>query len=115
LNERQQRDRRTRPRFDVVGELWGSLETPTTLAIQNIGRGGALLESPVALPVDSIHRVMLAAEGEQIETLIRVRHSKPIAGAAGDPEGYFIGVEFLALSRRAATIVDGLIQGERES
>ena len=105
------RDRRIRPRFDVVGELWGRLETVTTLHVQNIGRGGALLESPMALPLDSVHRVVIAIGEEQTQTEIRVRHTRRVS-APGDPQTYLIGVEFLGLSGRASQVVDQWIAGQ---
>jgi hypothetical protein len=110
LNHPPHRDRRTRPRFDVVGELWGRLEAPTSLAVQNIGRGGALLESPVALLVGSVHRVVLGFPGEQTDTVIRVRHTTAVTGVAA-ARPYLIGVEFLELSQGIATIVDRWIEG----
>ena len=35
-------DRRVRPRFEIVGELWGTLETVLRLPLRNVGIGGAL-------------------------------------------------------------------------
>ena len=44
-------DRRIRPRFDIVGDLWGSLETVLRLPLRNVSRGGALIHSHVPLAV----------------------------------------------------------------
>ena len=48
-------DRRIRPRFDIVGDLWGTLETVLQLPLRNVGRGGALIHSHVPLPSHSVH------------------------------------------------------------
>ena len=42
-------DRRGRPRFEIVGELRGTLDTVIGLPLVDIGKSGALVESPVAL------------------------------------------------------------------
>src|SRR5262245_42317214 len=57
-------DRRGKPRFEIVGDLWGSLDTSTTLTLKNLGRGGALIESPLPLAPDSTHWVTALADGQ---------------------------------------------------
>ena len=57
-------DRRGKPRFEIVGDLWGSIDTSTTLTLRNLGRGGALLDSPLPLAPDSIHWVTALADGQ---------------------------------------------------
>ena len=44
-------DRRIRPRFDIVGDLLGTLETVLRLPLRNVGRRGALIHSHVPLPI----------------------------------------------------------------
>ena len=48
--ERRLGDRRGRPRFEIVGELWGTLDTALSMPLLNVGRGGALVRSTVPLP-----------------------------------------------------------------
>jgi hypothetical protein len=38
-------DRRGRARFEIVGQLWGALESVQPLVLHTLSRGGALLES----------------------------------------------------------------------
>jgi hypothetical protein len=59
-------DRRIRPRFDIVGDLWGSLETVLRLPLRNVSRGGALIHSHVPLPPQSVHRIALQADGQEL-------------------------------------------------
>jgi hypothetical protein len=86
-------DRRAKPRFEIVGDLWGSVDVNTLLTIRNLGRGGALVESPMPLPLDSVHAVRAVADGESHPLTIRVRHSTD-----ADDRGrrtYLLGLEFL--------------------
>ena len=89
-------DRRDKARFDVVGELWGRIDMTVPVLVQNICRGGALLDSPSLLARNSVHRVSILADGQRHFVQIRVRHSGPKSGAVG-PQRYSIGVEFLSL------------------
>lgn len=90
-------DRRGKPRFEIVGDLWGSIDTTTSIDVQNLGRGGALLESPLPLTQDSVHWVTALADGEPHMVQIRVCHSRPAPGKAGAAR-FLIGVEFVRLS-----------------
>lgn len=88
-------DRRNRPRFDIVGDLWGTLETVLRLPLQNIGRRGALIHSHVPLPLESVHRLTFQSDGQDLSTDVRVRHVVPQVSADGE-RTYLIGVEFMA-------------------
>lgn len=90
-------DRRSKPRFEIVGDLWGDVDTKTSMQVKNLGRFGALLESPLPLAADSVHWVTTMAAGQPHLVQIRVRHSAPAPPAEGRPR-YLIGVEFLKLS-----------------
>jgi hypothetical protein len=89
-------DRRGRPRYDIVGDLWGTLETVIRLPLRNVGPGGALIESHVPLPAESIHRLTFLCNGQDASTQVRVRHVKPMPTVTGD-RTYLIGVEFLTV------------------
>ena len=90
-------DRRSKPRFEIVGDLWGSIDATASLLVQNLGRGGALLESPLPLAPESVHWVTALAEDQPHLVQIRVRHSRAVALPAGPPR-FLIGVEFVTLS-----------------
>jgi hypothetical protein len=83
-------DRREQARLEVVGALWGSLETHTRALAVNISEDGALLLSPISLSPNTIHTVETNRDGHVVTIEVRVRHSRPT------PEGMFqVGVEFL--------------------
>jgi c-di-GMP-binding flagellar brake protein YcgR len=88
-------DRRSRPRFDIVGDLWGTLETVLRLPLRNVGRGGALIHSHVALPLESVHRLTFVSDGRDLSTQVRVRHVEQDMSADGE-RTYLIGVEFIS-------------------
>ena len=89
-------DRRLRPRFEIVGELWGTLDVALRLAMKNVGIGGALFESQIPLATESIHRLIWQADRETV-VQVRVRHVRPIESTDGE-RVYLIGIEFLSLN-----------------
>ncbi len=108
-------DRRTRPRFDIVGDLWGTLETVLRLPLKNVGRGGALIHSHVPLPLESVHRLTFLSEGQDVSTQVRVRHVDTNVSADGE-RTYLVGVEFIsATPALQAQIERWLIAGEGEA
>jgi hypothetical protein len=100
-------DRRGRPRFEFVGQLWGSLETIEPLRLRNLGRGGALLEARFALQVDTTHRLRIASADQTSDLQARVRHVS-LEPEAGRPR-YLIGLEFLTLPPAAVAHLERLI------
>jgi hypothetical protein len=98
-------DRRARPRFEVVGPLWGSLEAVEPVPLRNVGQGGVLLEARFSLPVDTVHRLRLASDGRTSDLQARVRH----VTTNHVDRHYLIGLEFLPLSPGAADHLDRVI------
>lgn len=90
-------DRRNRPRFDVVGELFGTLETVLQLPLRNVGLGGGLFESHVPLVPESIHRLAWRCGDRDTAVQVRVRHVRSNVSADGE-RSYLIGIEFLTLN-----------------
>lgn len=98
-------DRRGRPRFDIVGELPGSLETVLRLPLENISPGGALIQSHVALPAESVHTLRLIAAGEAFTTQVRVKHVKSVTTSDGE-RTFLLGVEFVAAHPALLGMID---------
>lgn len=90
-------DRRSKPRFEIVGDLWGSIDATASMLVQNLGRGGALLESPLPLAPDSVHWVTAMADNQPHLVQIRIRHTTSVVTPSGRAR-FLIGVEFLKLS-----------------
>ena len=96
-------DRRLKSRFEIVGDLWGTMEATATLVVRNLGPRGALLESPVALAPDSVHWVHALIDGEPQPLRFRVRHAAGQVPAGGR---YLIGVEFVVVNAQTQAFID---------
>lgn len=101
-------DRRGRARFEIVGQLWGSLESLEPLRLVNLSRGGALLETRLPLVRDSIQRLRLGLQGQTLDVQARVCH---VATLSPGPNGerYLVGIEFLALPGAVLEHIDRLV------
>ncbi|MEO5895018.1 MAG: PilZ domain-containing protein [Vicinamibacterales bacterium] len=94
--QRRLGDRRVRPRFEIVGDLWGTLDTVVGMPLLNVGVGGVLVHSPVPLTPQSVHHVAVSCDGQQTPTSVQVRHVRPVTGTDGR-DFYLIGLEFLTM------------------
>jgi hypothetical protein len=103
--KRRSADRRVRPRFEIVGELWGTMETVLRLPLRNVSRGGALIHSHVPLPSHSVHRLAFDAGGQSLSVPVRVSHVDPQVSADGE-QTYLIGVQFLSVQPALLALVE---------
>ena len=87
-------DRRGRLRFELVGELAAALKTVEVLTVRDISWRGALVESAVSLPIESVQTLRFVSGDVMSEVTARVRHVTRADAAA---ETYRIGFEFLDL------------------
>jgi hypothetical protein len=101
-------DRRGDLRFEIIGQLWGSLDTVEPLPLRNVGRGGALVESRLPLAADSTHGIRLAYNARTTTIQARVCHVTPIVSPDG-AERYLIGLEFLEPEPVALEQIDNLV------
>lgn len=90
-------DRRQKARFDIVGELTGTLDAAVVMPIRDVGRGGAQIESSVQLPPGSVHWTTFSGDGVDTAVQVRVRHVKPVTGPGGE-QRFLLGVEFVSPS-----------------
>jgi hypothetical protein len=98
-------DRRLRPRFDVVGQLAGTLDASISMGLRDVGRGGAQVESAVQLVSGSVHRAMFTCDGIEAAVQVVVRHVKPIFSSSGE-QRFLIGVEFISPSPAVLEIIE---------
>jgi hypothetical protein len=98
-------DRRQRPRFDVVGQLAGTLDAAVSMALRDVGRGGAQVESVVQLAVGSMHRATLNCDGIEAAVQVCVRHVKPVLSSTGE-QRYLIGLEFVSPSPAVLELIE---------
>ena len=83
-------------RLDVVGDLWGTLETRRWTPIVDLNETGALLRSPMPLPPNSLHSVEITREDDPLTTKVRVCHLRP-----GPLGSFLVGVQFFVSGRNA--------------
>lgn len=102
-------DRRRSTRFEIVGELWGSLQVLEPLRVCNLGREGALIESAAPLPVGSNQPVRLLRGTEITEIRASVRHLSAVPGEGGGLR-YRVGLEFLGVGDEAASAIERFME-----
>ena len=105
-------DRRFATRFEIVGELWGSVQAIEPLHVFNLSHGGALVESIAPLAAGSIQPIRLSRGSETAEVRAAVRHVSPLHPQGGGRR-YRVGLEFVDLDERAAGWIDGFIEEHR--
>ena len=98
-------DRRVRPRFDILGDLWGTLETVVRPYVMNVSRGGALLRSHMPLPVQSVLNLEFQENGQSHPVQVRVSHVDSELAADGE-RSYLIGVQFLSASPALQSVIE---------
>ena len=104
---RRLRDRRGRPRFDIVGDLLGTLETVLPLPLMNISPGGALIHSHVSLPTDSVHTLSLNSNGKSFTTQVRVKRVTDVTSGDGE-RTFLVGLEFIAPNPALLGVLEAL-------
>ena len=94
--QRRLGDRRGRPRFEILGDLCGALDTTVEMVLLDVGKTGALVRSPVPLVSQSVHHVVVNCGGQPTATRVRVQHARQVIGP--DTHAcYLIGLEFLSM------------------
>jgi hypothetical protein len=101
-------DRRLATRFEIVGELWGSVQALESLQVCNLAREGALVESIAPLPVGSTLAVRLIRGANTTELRATVRHLSPVP-LAGGGRHYLVGLEFTNLNEQAAAWIEHML------
>jgi hypothetical protein len=102
-------DRRNRVRYEIVGQLWGSLETFEPMELHNISQGGALVESRVPLTPDSVQRLRLTAQDQLLDLQARVAHVHQRQDVTA-PENYLVGMQFLGLPAPAVEYISAVVE-----
>jgi hypothetical protein len=106
-------DRRVATRFEILGELWGSVQALEPLRICNLAPEGALVESFAPLPVGSIQPIRLVQGAHTTEVRAAVRHLSPVHQPGGGRR-YRVGLEFLNVDEQAARWIGSLMDEHRQ-
>jgi hypothetical protein len=106
-------DRRCTTRFEIVGELWGSVQALEPVRVCNLAPEGALVESPTPLPVGSVQPVRLVRGTEITEVRGTVRHLSPVPAGDGGVR-YRVGLRFLNVGDEAAGAIGRFMDENRD-
>ena len=100
-------DRRGELRFEIIGQLWGSLEAVQDLPLRNLARGGALVEAKQPIGSDAVRSVRLVFGTHVSDVQVKVRHVTPEPN--GEGQRYLIGLEFIEPSASALEQIDRIV------
>jgi hypothetical protein len=103
-------------RLQILGELHGEVMLFEPMAIKEISRGGAQVETAFSLQLDSLHELRLTLGDRSIVVKGRVVHCS-ISDVDQELVTYRSGVEFIELSDRVysviAEFIDAIKDGRR--
>jgi hypothetical protein len=100
---------RKAPRLEIYGGLPGEVMVYQPLAIKEISRGGALIETSVPLQVDSLHGLRLSLGDTSIVVKGRIVHSR-ICDVEQGGVVYRVGIEFIEPSDHVLEAIDEFMQ-----
>ena len=106
-------DRRVAARFEVVGELWGSMQALQPLHVCNLAPEGALVESLEPLAVGSLQPLRLTQGAQSVDLRATVRHMSPVEYGGGIRR-YRVGLEFFNLTDQAAAWIGSLMDEHQQ-
>ena len=109
-------EKRDTERIEILGELHGEVMVFQPMAIKEISRGGAQVETAFPLQLDSLHDFRLTLGDRSIVFKARVAHST-ISDVDQDVVVYRSGVEFVETPDRVSDVIgefiDAVVSGRR--
>ena len=107
-----QDEKRDTERLEILGELHGEIMVFHPMAIKEIGRSGAQVETSFALHVDSLHDVRLTLGERSVVLKGRVAHCS-ISDVDQEVVTYRSGLEFVEPSDRVVLAISEFINAIR--
>ena len=101
-------DKRDTERIEILGELRGEVMVFQPMAIREISRGGAQVETGFPLQLDSLHDFRLTLGERSIVLKGRVAHCS-ISDVDQEVVLYRSGIEFTEPSDRVYTVINDFI------
>jgi hypothetical protein len=112
----REEDKRDTHRIEILGELRGEVMVFEPMAIKEISRGGAQVETGFPLQLDSLHDFRLTLSERSIILKGRVAHCS-ISDVDQDVVLYRSGIEFIDPPDRVASVIaefiDAVTNGRR--
>jgi hypothetical protein len=97
-------DKRDTDRVPILGELRGEIMVFEPMAIKEISRGGAQVETGFPLQIDSLHDLRLTLGDRSVVIKGRVAHCR-ISDVDQDIVMYRSGMEFIEPSERVEAVI----------
>jgi len=107
-------NKRDNERIQILGELHGEVMVFAPVAIKEISRGGAQVETAFPLHVDSLHEFRLAIGDRSVVVKGRVAHCS-ITDVDQELVTYRSGIEFVEPSERVASVISSFIETIKDS
>ena len=100
-------------RIQILGELHGEVMVFQPMAIKEISRGGAQVETAFPLQLDSLHEFRLTLGDRSIVVKGRVAHCS-ISDVDQELVTYRSGIEFVEPSERVFSVIAGFIDAIKD-
>ena len=114
-SERENEDnKRDTERIQILGDLHGEVMVFQPMAIKEIGRGGAQIETPFPLQLNSLHELRLTLADHAIIVKGRIVYCG-ISDVDQELVIYRTGVEFVEPSDRVRDVITGFISSIKGS
>ena len=97
-------DKRDTDRVSILGELRGEIMVFEPMAIKEVSRGGAQIETRFSLQIDSLHDLRLTLGDRSVVVKGRVAHCR-ISDVDQDIVMYRSGIEFVEPSERVEAVI----------
>ena len=107
------REKRDRERIQILGELHGEVMLFQPLAIREISRGGAQVDTSFPLQLDSLHDVRLTLGDRSVVVKARVAHCA-ITDVDQELITYRSGIEFVEPSEHVDAAIAGFIEAIKD-
>lgn len=97
-------EKRDTDRIPILGELHGEIMVFEPMAVKEISRGGAQIETRFPLQINSLHDLRLTLGDRSVVVKGRVAHCR-ISDVDQDVVMYRSGMEFVELSERIEDVI----------
>ena len=101
-------NKRDTERLTILGDLHGEVMVFHPMAIKEIGRGGAQIETPFPLQLNSLHELRLTLGDHSIIVKGRIVYCG-ISDVDQELVTYRTGIEFVEPSERVQDVITGFI------
>jgi hypothetical protein len=106
-------NKRDAERIEILGELHGEVMIFQPMAIKQISRGGAQVDTAYPLQLDSLHEFRLTLGDKSVVLKGRVAHCS-ITDVDQEVVTYRSGVEFIEPSERVSSVIAGFIEAIKD-